>query len=77
MVIGREHRYVFVEIPLTGSWAIHNELVENYGGQAILHKHATYEEFARQASADELAYFAFATVRQAARHRAAVAKDAE
>lgn len=63
MVISKEHRYVFVEIPLTGSWAIRNELVEFYGGEPILHKHATYTEFASQADEKERGYFAFATVR--------------
>jgi hypothetical protein len=38
-------------------------LVEFYDGRPILHKHATYEEFAKQADEHERAYFAFATVR--------------
>jgi hypothetical protein len=63
MVISRQYRYIFVEIPLTGSWAIRNELIEFYGGQSILHKHANYEEFARQATVDQKDYFVFATVR--------------
>ncbi len=63
MVISKQHKYVFVEIPLTASWAIRNELVKFYDGVPILHKHATYQEFADQADRDERAYFAFATVR--------------
>jgi hypothetical protein len=63
MIIGHKYRYLFIEIPLTGSWSIHNELCEYYGGESILHKHASYPEFLREASEDELGYFVFATVR--------------
>ena len=63
MVISHKHRYLFVEIPLTASWAIHSELCTHYDGSPILHKHATYPEFRRHASVDELKYFVFGTVR--------------
>ncbi len=63
MVISKEHRYLFIEIPYTASWSIRNELILFYGGQPILHKHATYPEFARIASENELGYFKFAAVR--------------
>ncbi|MEP2448783.1 MAG: sulfotransferase family 2 domain-containing protein [Balneola sp.] len=57
MVISNEHKYLFVEVPRTGSTAIRNELVENYSGEIILHKHATLSEFLRTASKDEKDYF--------------------
>lgn len=63
MIISHKHRYLFIEIPLTGSWAIHHELCKYYGGSPILHKHATYPEFRRIAKIDELQYFVFGTVR--------------
>jgi hypothetical protein len=63
VVISHAHRYLFVEIPLTASWAIRHELCAHYGGSPILHKHATYPEFSRQATGDELTYFVFGTVR--------------
>ncbi|HEY7523285.1 MAG TPA: sulfotransferase family 2 domain-containing protein [Candidatus Limnocylindrales bacterium] len=63
MIVSHEHRYVFVEVPRTGSSSISAELREMYGGLRVLTKHATYPEFARQASADELRYFVFAGVR--------------
>jgi hypothetical protein len=63
LIISHKHRYLFIEIPLTASWAIHRELRIHYDGQPILHKHATYHEFRQQASPDELKYFVFATVR--------------
>ena len=63
MIISRKHRYVFVEVPHTGSVAIAAELRANYAGVEILRKHATYRDFLRQASADERTYFAFAAIR--------------
>jgi hypothetical protein len=63
MIISQQHRYLFVEIPLTASWAIRHELVEHYGGVPILHKHASYPEFVPVASGEEEDYFVFATVR--------------
>jgi hypothetical protein len=63
MVISHKYKYLFIEIPLTGSWAIRQELCKYYGGQTILHKHANYQEFLRKASESEKKYFAFATVR--------------
>jgi hypothetical protein len=63
MIISHTYRYLFVEIPLTASWAIHHELVDYYGGISILHKHASFPEFERIAEAGEANYFVFATVR--------------
>jgi hypothetical protein len=63
MVISEAHRYVFVELPRTGSTAITRELHENYGGRNILHKHATYDEFLRSATDDQKQYFAFSGLR--------------
>jgi hypothetical protein len=63
MIISHTHRYVFVEVPRTGSSAIARELKELYEGEAILRKHATYRDFLRVATADEKRYFAFSGVR--------------
>jgi hypothetical protein len=63
MIISHKYKFLFIEIDLTASWAIHHELIQNYEGQSILHKHATYSEFRRQASGEQLTYFVFATVR--------------
>jgi hypothetical protein len=63
MIISDVHRYLFIEIPLTGSWAIRKELCDYYGGRPILHKHASYPEFFAQASTAEKEHFVFATVR--------------
>lgn len=63
MIIGREHRYVFVELPRTGSTAVAKELLSQYGGERILRKHSTYVDFARIASHDEKQFFVFSSVR--------------
>jgi hypothetical protein len=63
MIISHQYKYLFIEIPLTASWAISQELCQHYGGASILHKHATYAEFRRIAAPEELTYFVFATVR--------------
>ena len=56
MIVSREHRFVFVEVPQTGSTAIAKELLEQYGCEEVLHKHAHLREFLNQASAEERSY---------------------
>ena len=63
MIISHEHRYVYVEVPRTGSSAIRKELREMYGGEPILRKHATYRDFLRTATEDEKTYFVFSGIR--------------
>jgi hypothetical protein len=63
MVISHKHKYLFVEVPLTASWAIHNELCEFYGGSPILHKHAAWPEFRAIATNEERDYLVFGAVR--------------
>ena len=63
MIISHTHRYLFVELPRTGSTAIRRELRDHYDGQPILHKHATYEEFLKAANVEEKKYFVFSGIR--------------
>ena len=63
MIISHRYRYVFVEVPRTGSTAVSAELRENYDGQGILRKHASYRDFLRVASREEREYFTFSAVR--------------
>lgn len=63
MIISHKYKYVFVEVPLTGSTAISAELREHYDGHSILKKHSTYAEFYRQATDQERQYFIFCGVR--------------
>lgn len=63
MIISHKNKYLFIEIPHTGSTAIHRELCENYDGTPILGKHTNYFEFLRAATPEERKYFVFAGVR--------------
>jgi len=63
MIISHKFKYLFIEIPQTGSTSISEELVKNYYGQNILHKHAHYFEFEKIATKEEKEYFVFAGLR--------------
>lgn len=63
MIISHRYRYLFVELPHTGSTAISAELRELYDGTRVLHKHAHYAEFERSATSDERTYFVFSCIR--------------
>jgi len=63
MIISHKHKYLFIEIAHTGSSAISDTLCELYDGKTILHKHANYREFEKNASEEEKNYFVFAAVR--------------
>lgn len=63
MIISHRHRYLFVELPRTGSSAVSKELMLNYDAESILRKHATYRDFLMQASQDEKEYFVFSSIR--------------
>lgn len=63
MILSDSHRYVFIELPRTGSTAIARELVEHYDGRSILTKHATYRDFLRNANKSQRDYFVFSCIR--------------
>ena len=63
MVISKTYRYIFIELPRTGTTAISKELCDNYGGKKILHKHSTYGNFLKIASEEEKKYFVFSCIR--------------
>lgn len=63
MVISHKYRYLFIELPKTGSSAIHHELIKKYEGKRILQKHSLYHHFLRVASPEEKRYFVFSTIR--------------
>lgn len=63
MIISHQHKFVFIEIPHTGSHSISHELTELYGGEAIIRKHANVSQFIRQSAREAKGYFKFATVR--------------
>ena len=63
MIISHEHRFVFIEVPLTGTTAIARELCTSYGAEEILGKHSHLSEFLRVATPDEKTYTVAAGVR--------------
>lgn len=63
MIISHKHRYLFVELPHTGTTAISKELCQYYDGSSILFKHATYRDFLRVATPEEKEYFVFSCIR--------------
>ena len=63
MVISHTHKYLFVELPRTGSTAISRELCQHYHGERIMRKHSTYFDFLRVASEEEKEYFVFSCIR--------------
>jgi hypothetical protein len=63
VIVSHLHRYLFVELPRTGSTAINRELCDHYDGISILEKHSTYHDFLRTASDDEKRYFVFSCIR--------------
>ena len=65
MIVSNENRYVFVELPRTGTTAIGRELIENYGGERLpdLEKHATYSKFLATASPAQRDFFVFSCIR--------------
>ena len=63
MIISHKYKYVFLEIPHTGSTAISRELRASYDGVSILRKHAFYPEFLSVASPEEKEYLVLAGIR--------------
>jgi hypothetical protein len=63
MIVSQKHRYVFVELPLTGSSAISAELRANYDGVEVLHKHSRYHEFLAHCTPEQRKYFVFSGIR--------------
>jgi hypothetical protein len=63
MVISRQYKFVFVELPLTATTAISKELREMYDGEPFLHKHATYRRFLKTASPEIRTYTPVSNIR--------------
>ena len=63
MIISHRYKYVFLELPRTGSTTIGRELYKIYDGNRILFKHSTYRDFLKIASPEEKNYFVFSCIR--------------
>ena len=63
MVISHKNKYLFVELPRTGTVGISAELCKNYDGELIYDKHTQYKKFYADASKEERKYFVFSCIR--------------
>jgi hypothetical protein len=63
MVISDRYKYLFIEFWRSASTAIADELVELYGGERILWKHARYDDFRRFAENETSDYFVLSSIR--------------
>ena len=63
MIISHKHKYVFVQFPHTACTAVGRELVDYYGGEPFLFKHAAYHDFIRESPRSMHDYFSFSTIR--------------
>ena len=63
MVISHKYKYLFIEFPLTGSTSVSKALVEDYDGERILFKHASYFDYKKSILSKENDYFIFSCIR--------------
>ena len=63
MIISDKNKYLFLEVPQTGSVALSHELCTHYAGEKILEKHSFYSDFLKMATPEQKKYFVFAGVR--------------
>jgi hypothetical protein len=57
MIISHEHKFVFVQVPQTGSSFIGNYLINHFAGKSVLDKHSVYTEFLDTATQKEQSYW--------------------
>ena len=63
MIVSHQNAFVFLEIPQTGTTAIAQELLESYGAEEVLHKHAHLREFLKTATLEQRRYRVAISVR--------------
>ena len=63
MIISEQHKYLFIEVPHTGSTAISSELQEMYERESILKKHSSFYDFRAHFGSRAKDFVIFATVR--------------
>lgn len=65
MIISHKHKYIFVQLPRTGTTSIEKALLNQYDGELVSksNRHMTYDKFLRHATDEEKKYFVFSTIR--------------
>lgn len=63
MVISHKYKYIFIELPRTGTTAITDQLLKFYNGERILIKHASYRNLKKFYGNKYDDYFVFSSIR--------------
>lgn len=63
MIISHKHKYIFIELPRTGTTAISTELKKNYDGESIFEKHTPFSFFQKKHPDLAKEYFVFSCIR--------------
>jgi len=63
MVISHKYKYLFLELPRTGTTGLSAELCKHYDGELIHQKHTIYSKFHKNATDQEKEYFVFSCIR--------------
>ena len=63
MIVSETHKYAFIQFPHSGCTAIGRELVDHYGGEPVLWKHAMHHDFLRWAGNRADRFFLFSSIR--------------
>ncbi len=63
MIISHKYKYIFVELPRTGTTAISKKLVNDFAGESILIKHASLKNFKKIYKDQYKDYFVFSCIR--------------
>jgi len=64
MIISKKNKYIFIGHPSSGGTAIMNELIENYDGKTLYHKHCNYPALINNSDIKNLSdYYVFGVVR--------------
>lgn len=63
MIIDYEKKYIFIGLPFSASSAISKELIEQYGGTPLYHKHANIPLLKKMNNINLADYYIFAVIR--------------
>ena len=63
MIISHKHKYLFIEVPRTGTTTISDILCRHYDGERILRKHSSYWNFLVKMKPEWKEYIVFSSIR--------------
>ena len=62
MIISHKHKYLFIEVPRTGTTTISDILCRHYDGERILRKHSSYWNFLVKMKPEWKEYIVFSSI---------------